>query len=143
MGAMIVALFENHDAAERVRTALVSDGFATDRVELTSRREPGQAGTGPAAALPDQLEDYFRKLFDREHEQSFADSLVQSVRDGRAAITVHPRGEVEVQRAREILQQGSALEMRDRDIDDQTMEQAAAPTDTAPFVKKVLTGKSE
>jgi hypothetical protein len=33
---MIVALYEDYGIADRVRTQLVADGFATDRVEATS-----------------------------------------------------------------------------------------------------------
>jgi hypothetical protein len=140
MSAVLAAVFNDHAAAEAVRTRLVSDGFPTDRVELTSRREPGQAGTGPAESLPDQLEDYFRQLFDRDEEQRFVASLAANVRDGHAAVVVHPRGEIETNRAVEILEGASPLELHDRDLDQQTMEQAAAPDET-PVVKKVLMGE--
>jgi hypothetical protein len=139
MSAVLAAVFTDHATAEAVRTRLVSDGFPTDRVELTSRREPGQAGTGPATTLPDQLEDYFRQLFDRDEDRRFAASLAQNVRAGRAAIVVHPRGDIETNRAVEILEGASPLELHDRDLDKQTMERAAAPDET-PVVKKVLVG---
>jgi len=139
MSAVLAAVFTDHATAEQVRTRLVSDGFPTDRVELTSRREPGQAGTGPAGNLPDQLEDYFRQLFDRDEDRRFASSLADSVRQGRAAVVVHPRGDVETHRAVEILENAAPLEIHDRDLDQQTLEQAASPDDT-PVVKRVLVG---
>ena len=37
MQDIIVALYDEHSTAVRVRTALVEDGFATDRVEITSQ----------------------------------------------------------------------------------------------------------
>ena len=43
MTPVIVALFDDYGIADRVRTELVADGFPTDRVELTSLMEPGQA----------------------------------------------------------------------------------------------------
>ena len=46
-GARVAALFKDHATAENVRTALVSEGFATDRVLLTSAEEPGPAGMMP------------------------------------------------------------------------------------------------
>ena len=49
MGAVLLAVFKNHASAERVRSGLIRDGFPTDRVELTSQAEPGQAGIEPAA----------------------------------------------------------------------------------------------
>ena len=44
MSALIAALYKDHATAARIRTSLVSQGFATDRVQLTSREEPGPAG---------------------------------------------------------------------------------------------------
>ena len=49
MSAVILAVFSEYGAADRVRTRLVSDGFPTDRVELTASSEPGRAGLHPAA----------------------------------------------------------------------------------------------
>jgi hypothetical protein len=61
------------------------------------------------------------------------------VREGRAAIVVHPRGDIETNRAMEILEGASPVEIHDHDLDKQTMEQAAAE-DEAPVVKRVLRG---
>ena len=66
MSALVVALYDNHAAAERVRTRLVQEGFPTDRVELTSS---GQASVlGHSGDLEAQLEEYFSGLFDRVDE---------------------------------------------------------------------------
>ena len=48
MSAILLAVFDDHPIAERVRVSLVRDGFPTDRVELTASCEPGRAGLGPA-----------------------------------------------------------------------------------------------
>ena len=47
MSAVLLAVFGQYGDADRVRTKLVSDGFPTDRVELTSSAEPGRAGVQP------------------------------------------------------------------------------------------------
>jgi hypothetical protein len=129
MSAVLSALFEDHDTGVGVRTRLVKEGFPTDRVELTSLREPGQASLGPANGLADKLADYFHGLFDGEQDRSHADSLAAGVRSGRAAITVHPRGEVETSRALEILRDAGAIALKEYDLDNQTLEQAASPED--------------
>jgi hypothetical protein len=48
MSAVLLAIFNEYNVAERVRVDLVRDGFPTDRVELTAACEPGRAGLGPA-----------------------------------------------------------------------------------------------
>ena len=121
MSALVVALYDNHAAADRVRTRLVKEGFPTDRVQLTSSAEPGQAGfIGRARNLEAQLEEYFSGLFDRLDELPNVHFFVDGVQQGHAALTVHPRGEVETNRA---------LEICDHDLEDQAMEHAASRSD--------------
>lgn len=127
MSAVVAALFETHARAEQVRTALVSDGFPTDRVQLTSPREPGQAALSPRGGKLDQLQDYFAQLFPEEDERSDVLALAEGVRQGHAALVVHPRGDIEVERALGILSSASPLEIREHDLENQTMEQAASP----------------
>jgi hypothetical protein len=144
MSALVVALYDNHAAAERVRTQLVKEGFPTDRVELTSTAEPGQAAVvGPADNLNEQLQEYFSRLFDREEERPNVHLFVEGVQQGHAALTVHPRGEVETTRALQILEQAQPLEMCDHDLDKQGMERAATPHESEPIVKQLLSGASD
>lgn len=139
MSALVVALYDNHAAADRVRTRLVSEGFPTDRVQLTSKSEPGQAAVvGPADELEKQLEEYFSGLFVREDERPNVHLFVDGVQEGHAALTVHPRGEVETTRALEIMEQAQPLEICDHDLDDQSMERAASGHNDDPFVKQLL-----
>jgi len=127
MSALVVALYDSHAAAEQVRTQLVSEGFPTDRVELTSQREPGQAAVAsPSDDLSQALEDYFTRLFDREEESEHVRTFVDGVQEGRAALTVHPRGDVETDRALQIIRHSRPLHVRDHDLHDQAMEQAAS-----------------
>jgi hypothetical protein len=55
---------------------------------------------------------------------------------------VHPRGDVELRRAKEILEDGEPVEWRARDLGDQSMERAASPTETLLISKlgRILTG---
>jgi hypothetical protein len=139
MSALVVALYDNHAAAERVRTQLVQEGFPTDRVQLTSSDEPGQAAVvGPSDALKEQLEEYFSRLFDRAEERPNVHLFVDGIQQGRAALTVHPRGEVETTRALQILEQAQPIELCDHDLESQGMERAATPRDSEPFVKQLL-----
>ncbi|MFL6605017.1 MAG: hypothetical protein ACJ8R9_27295 [Steroidobacteraceae bacterium] len=140
MSAVVAALFADHTAAERVRTRLVQDGFPTDRVELTSCEELGDAGLAPKEQVSEKLTHYFSQLFPDEKERQSAQLLVRGVLEGHAAIAVQPRGEIETQRALELLEQAAPIELRERDLDDQTLERAASPSETpvVPLAVKVL-----
>jgi hypothetical protein len=139
MSALVVALYDNHAAAERVRTQLVREGFPTDRVRLTSSNEPGEAAiVGPSDGLEAQLEEYFSGLFDREDELPNVHLFVDGVSQGHAALAVHPRGKVETDRALAIMEQAQPLEICDHDLENQGMERAATPDNSEPFVKQLL-----
>ena len=140
MSALVAALFENHAAAERVRTALVSEGFPTDRVELTSAREPGQAALGPAEEQAQRLHDYFMKFFDRDDEEDHGRTFAEGVRRGQASVVVHPRGDIETRRALDVLQAASPVELREHDLANQSMERAASPQ-SEPIVAKLIPDK--
>lgn len=144
MSALVAALYDSHAAAERVRTRLVSEGFPTDRVRLTSLSEPGEAAVvGPSEQLESQLEEYFTQLFDREDERPNVHLFVDGVQQGHAALTVHPRGRVETDRALEIMEQEQPIEIVDHDLDDQGMERAASPKNDEPYVKQLLDATRE
>jgi hypothetical protein len=140
MAAVLVALYDDYATANRVRTELVSDGFPTDRVELTSLREPGAAGALPGDSLADKLLEYFRTLFEHaENPQSGPQFFADRVRHGGSTITVHPRGEVETTRACEILKRHSPAEVVAHGMEDQTFERAAADRDST-VVERILGG---
>ena len=130
MSAVLIAVFGQYGDAERVRTKLVSDGFPTDRVELTSSAEPGRAGLHPAGSRRAKFIQYFRTLLSEEDERAFADALAERVEGGGAAtIAVHPRGAVETARAAEILQDAGAVEVVGHDLANQSFEFAASRSD--------------
>jgi hypothetical protein len=126
MSAVILAVFNDHAAAERVRTRLVSDGFPTDRVELTAAEEPGRAGLEPADSPHSRFLKYFQTLLSREDERPFVEALAERVSHGAATITVHPRGAIETGRAAEILEGEGAVEVVGHELENQTFEHAAA-----------------
>ena len=99
---------------------------ATDRVQLTSSVEPGPAGLTPSDDVTTQLQDYFSQVFPDENEADEIRTFVDGVQHGNAALVVHPRGEVEVQRALSILSASKPLQVREHDLDNQTMERAAS-----------------
>jgi hypothetical protein len=127
MSAVLLAVFGEYGDAERVRTKLVSDGFPTDRVELTSSAEPGRAGLHPAGSKRAKFMQYFRTLLTEEDERAFAEALAERVEGGGAAtVAVHPRGAIETARAAEILQDAGAVEVVGHDLENQTFEYAAS-----------------
>ena len=142
MSAVLAALFPSHQIADAVRTRLVQDGFPTDRVELASRQDPGPSDVVPAEAMADKLKLHFRQLFPADEDAEATDLLCRGVLEGRAVIAVHPRGDIETERAREILEQAGPIELRARDLEHQPMERAASPDNETiiPKVRKILLG---
>jgi hypothetical protein len=126
MSALVAALYKDHATADRVRTSLVSGGFATDRVQLTSRVEPGPAGLTPSNGTTTQLQDYFAQVFPDPDEGANIREFVEGVAQGHAAIVVHPRGAEESKQALAILSASQPLQMRKHDFANQTMERAAS-----------------
>ena|SRR5579864_974901 len=126
MSAILLAVFDDHPVAERVRVSLVRDGFPTDRVELTASCEPGRAGLGPADSPHDKFVQYFGVLFTREGQRRYAEQLAERVEKGVATITVHPRGAIETARALVILEEAGALQIFSHDLTKQILEHAAA-----------------
>jgi hypothetical protein len=126
MSALVAALYKDHATADQVRTSLVKEGFATDRVLLTSSHEPGPAGLTPANDSGTRLRQYFEQVFPNAEESDEVSQFVDAVSHGNAALVVHPRGDVEVQRALSILSASKPLQVREHDLANQTMERAAS-----------------
>ena len=145
MSAVMAALFPSHQIAVAVRTRLVEDGFPTDRVELASREDPGHAEVVPARDMAEKLRLHFRQLFPEEQDAEATELLCRGILEGRAVIAVHPRGDIETERAREILEQAGPVELQARDLDKQPMERAASPDSETiiPNVRKILLGPGQ
>jgi hypothetical protein len=126
MSAVLLAVFDNHEAAEGVRTDLVRDGFPTDRVELTAGCEPGRAALEPASSPHGRFLQYFRALLCEEHEAQYVVQLTECIERGAATITVHPRGPVETARVAEIFKHAHPTQVVQHDLHNQSFEHAAA-----------------
>jgi hypothetical protein len=100
----MIALFPAYELARQVATQLVADGFAADRVDLTSLRDLGRANAMPAADAASKIDTYFATMLSDLEDEATAAGLTSAVREGGATVTVLPRGEVEIERARKILQ---------------------------------------
>jgi hypothetical protein len=133
MQDIIVALYDDHTAAVAARTALVKDGFATDRVEVTSPVEHRQADKGPASDFESNVRAYFDTLYADQGEAQRLKRFAEAVIDGAATVTVHPRGEEEIRRAERILDAQAPREVYrylpqdSAHVIDRKIERAAAP----------------
>jgi hypothetical protein len=142
MSAVLLAVFNNYEAAERVRLELVRDGFPTDRVELTAACDPGRAAYVSVEAPRRKFVQYFRTLFKADADRQYAESLAERIECGAATVTVHPRGPVETSRAAKIIESGSPAEVAHRDLGNQGWEHAAARAEQ-PWIRHVLLERSD
>jgi uncharacterized membrane protein len=131
MSTVLLAAFNDCDAAERVRVALIRDGFPTDRVELTAARELGRASLQPADSPHGKCVQYFRALLGSEHDRNYPERLAQSIDHGAAVVTVLPRGAIETARAMQIVEHARPQEVLGRDLANHGWEHAAAKHDSA------------
>lgn len=143
MSAVLVVVFNDHATAEGVRTRLVKDGFATDRVELTSLQELGQVELVPREGLDAKLTEYFRKLFQSDGNDQREGSVrlfQRAVLEGKAAIAVQPRGDIETRRALQVLSESKPVALRSADLENQSLEHAASEEGTSmlTWMGKVL-----
>lgn len=143
MSALVAALFKDHAVADRVRTALVSGGFPTDRVQLTSESEPGQAALMPSSNKSQQLQDYFDRIFTEADEKQQARMFVDGVRQGNAALIVQPRGDIETRQALEVLSSSAPIQICKHDLDKQGMEKAASESSSTVVGHLVPEGLKE
>ncbi len=129
MSAVLLAVFNNYEAADRVRVELVRDGFPTDRVDLTATCDPGRAACEPAPQPRGKFVQYFRTLLKSDADRQYVETLAERIDGGAVAVTVHPRGPVETHRAAEIIGLAGPVEVTHRDLDNQPLEHAAARND--------------
>ena len=134
MSAVLLALFNDYETADRVRVELVRDGFPTDRVELTAACEPGRAGYQPAGEPHAKYVQYLRTLFKSDADKQYVEVLAERIDCGAATVAVHPRGTIETSRATRIIAEGRPAEVTHRDLEAQKWEHAASRS-THPWIK--------
>lgn len=135
MSAVLLALFDDYLLAERARVTLVLDGFATDRVDVTACCEPGRAGLLPDVSLRDRFLKHFGTLLGPQEKTPQVAQVTERLLEGQAAVTVHPRGAIETERATQLLiSQGSNL-LLEHDLTHQRLERAAANRDTPAWFR--------
>lgn len=101
----IIALYSDSARAAQARTHLFTDGFAADRLDVVSWSEPGRASVGPNEHVEDDLIAHFSMLLEDDHDVSLVERIVEALRQGKAALVVHPRGKIEIGRAQELLEE--------------------------------------
>lgn len=101
----IIALYGSDERAGLARTHLFTDGFAADRLDVVSWSHPGRASAGPNGHVEDDLIAHFSMLLEDDHDVSLVQRVVDALREGKAALIVHPRGKVEIERAQELLEE--------------------------------------
>lgn len=126
MSAVLLAVFNDYETADRMRVMLVRDGFPTDRVHLTASCELGCAGVEPADSQHAKCVQYYRTLLKREDERHIPEILAQRIDNGAATITVLPRGAVETERATELLNQAHPADVLKHDLAKFGWEHAAS-----------------
>lgn len=136
MSTVLLAVFNDSDVAARVREVLVQDGFPTDRVDLTSPRDLGRAQLEPASTFHDKCVQYFRTLLGREGDRDYPEMLARRIDNGAATVTVLPRGAIETERAKQILQYAQPAEIVGHDLENYGWEHAAAKHDD-PWAKYI------
>jgi hypothetical protein len=142
MSAVLLAVFNDYEAADRVRLELFRDGFPTDRVDLTAACDPGRAGCQPAELPRGKFIQYFGTLFKSDGDREYVANLAERLHSGAAVVTVHPRGTIETSRAARIIESGSPAEVAHRDLGHQALERAAASSEQ-PWIRHVLLEKSD
>jgi len=126
MSTVLTAVFKDYDAAERVRVALIHDGFPTDRVSVIALHDLGRARLQPADSPHGKCVQYFRSLLGREDERDYPELLAQRIDGGAATVTVLPRGAVETARATNIIQAAQPEDVLGHDLENHGWERAAA-----------------
>ena len=126
MSALILAVFNDFETADRVRANLVRDGFPTDRVELTSPDELGRVACQPGNSLHDKCVQYFQTLLRNKGEEHYPEMLAQRIDNGATTVTVQPRGKTATDRAPESPHQAQPADVVAHDLAKQGWEHAAS-----------------
>lgn len=100
----ILALYSTHELAELVRTQLSVDGFPTDRIDVVSWNAFGRAVMDPNKSVEENLTAHFSVIFSDTSDAPLVGTVVGALKVGKASVVVHPRGQIEIELARDILE---------------------------------------
>jgi len=143
MSAVLLAVFNDYQSADRVRVDLVRDGFPTDRVDLTATCDPGRAAYVPADGPRGKFVRYFSILFKADADRQYVESLAERIHGGAATVTVHPRGAIETSRAAKIIESAGPAEVTHRNLDNHRWWGFAAARAAQPWITHVWLEKSD
>lgn len=100
----IIALYRTPGTAERVRQRLGNEGVPTDRLDVVSLEDHGRVTHLSDQSYTEDLAAYFHVLLNEESEWPLVEDIAGSIEDGKAALVVHPRGKVELDMIRPIIE---------------------------------------
>lgn len=100
----IIAIYPDATPASNARTQLFQDGIAADRLDVVSWQDPGRAAVNPQSNIEDALTAHFRVLLADDRDVTLVQRVVELLREGKAALVVHPRGTDEIEQANELLE---------------------------------------
>ncbi len=101
----IIALYAHPATAEETRVHLGQEGFPTDRLDIVSLTSHERVVGHPQRSFAQDLAEYFKVLLTDDTDEPIVDNIVQFIQDGKAVVVVHPRGKVEIEQARQILEE--------------------------------------
>lgn len=104
----IIAIYGTPAFAEQTRVHLGTHGVPTDRLDVVSLAHQGRVVDFPEKSPAEDLAAYFSVLLTENGEQPLVDAVVDSIRHGKAALVIHPRGKEEIAMIRETLESYTA-----------------------------------
>lgn len=99
----IVALYKSHAVAEQTRLELFRQGFATDRVDVVASSDHGRAINRPECSTEEDLRAHFSAFLHEPGDETVVRHIVDAIGEGKGVLVVHPRGKIEIEQARDII----------------------------------------
>jgi hypothetical protein len=110
-------IFENLEAAERARDALVAEGFVRGRIELTARQDeagPVEGNFLVGNTTRDTVENTeFSRTLGGEGDNTYKHNFARTVDRGMYILVVEADDEAQCQRAAEIIQKHGGTRVDD------------------------------
>ena len=100
----IIALYPTLAIAEHALYRLGNQGIPSDRLDVVSLSDRGRVVHLPDQSMAEDLAAYFHVLLTDDSEWGMVDDIVDAIQGGKAALVVHPRGKVELEMIRPIVE---------------------------------------